>query len=81
MLSVRASEEEIGRVKKLAAELMRKHRYLKESDVIRELIGLEDTGLITNEMRKKLLGKPVDDTDVIERLKGEAPLVTKADKN
>jgi hypothetical protein len=55
MLSVRASDEEIERVKKLAAELIRTHRYLKEADVIRELIGLEDTGLITPEMRRRLL--------------------------
>jgi hypothetical protein len=56
MLSVRASEEEIGRVKELAAELMAKHRYLKEADVIRELIGFENTGLITPEMRQRLSG-------------------------
>lgn len=54
MLSVRVSEEEKEKVKKLANELKRTHRYLKESDVLRELIGLEDTGLITPEIRKRL---------------------------
>jgi predicted DNA-binding protein len=58
MLSVRASDEEIERVKMLATELIRTHRYLKEADVIRELIGLEDTGLITPEMRRRLLSQP-----------------------
>lgn len=55
MLSVRASEEEVARVKKFAAELIKKNRYLKEADILRELIGLEDTGIITQEMRKRLL--------------------------
>lgn len=54
MLSVRASEEEIARVKRFAAELIKKNRYLKEADILRELIGLEDTGLITPEMRRRL---------------------------
>ena len=54
MLSVRVSEEELERVKALADKLIRKHRYLKEADVIRELIGLENTGLITKEMRDYL---------------------------
>jgi hypothetical protein len=54
MLSVRASEEEIQRVKDLAAELMEKNQYITEADVLRELIGLEDTGLITPTMRKRL---------------------------
>jgi len=54
MLSVRASEEEIARVKEFAAVLIKKNRYLTEADILRELIGLENTGLITPEMRRRL---------------------------
>jgi hypothetical protein len=59
MLSVRVTEEEKKRVKKLANDLKRKHRYLKESDVLRELIGFEDTGLITAEIRKSLQSEAI----------------------
>lgn len=55
MLSVRASEEEVRIVKQFAAEIRKTNRYAKEADVLRELIGLEDTGLITPTMRKRLL--------------------------
>lgn len=54
MLSVRASDEEVQRVRDLAAVLINKNPYLTEADVLRELIGLEDTGLITPAMRKRL---------------------------
>lgn len=54
MVSVRATAEEKQRIKAFAAELRRTHRYLTEADVLRELIGLEDTGLITPAMRKML---------------------------
>lgn len=54
MISVRASEEEIVKVKALVRKLKTAHRYLKEADVLRELIGLENTGLITSEMRSQL---------------------------
>lgn len=58
MISVRATEEEFQRVKQFAAEVISNHRYLKASDVVRELLGLENTGIITSEMRKRLLGPP-----------------------
>jgi len=54
MLSVRASDEEVARVKRLAAAIIKSNPYMKEADVLRELIGLENTGLITNEMRRSL---------------------------
>jgi len=54
MVSVRVTVEEKQRIKAFAAELRRTHRYATEADVLRELIGLEDTGLITPAMRKRL---------------------------
>jgi hypothetical protein len=54
MISVRASEEEIRRVKDLAAALIEKNPHLKEANILRELLGLVDSGLITREMRWKL---------------------------
>lgn len=55
MVSFRASEEEIQRIKALCAELIEQNRYLKESDILRELVGLENSGLITDATRRKLL--------------------------
>lgn len=54
MVSFRASDDEIARIKLLTAELQKKHPYVKEADVLRELVGLIDTGIITIDMRKKL---------------------------
>lgn len=34
MISFRASDEEIQRIKALSAELIEKNRYLKESDIL-----------------------------------------------
>lgn len=69
MLSVRVSDDEIDRIKKLSLDLIQKHKYLKEADVLRELIGLEDTGLITSQMRRTLLpenkSQPGDELEVI----------------
>ena len=55
MLSVRASEEEWERVKNFCQRVIRHHPYMTEADVLRELIGLIDTGLITPRMRLELL--------------------------
>lgn len=54
MVSFRASDDEIARIKSLTAELQKKHPYVKEADVLRELVGLIDTGIITIDMRKRL---------------------------
>jgi predicted transcriptional regulator len=54
MLSVRASDEEKTRVKKLAEAIIKQNPYVTEADVLRELIGLVNTGLITDEMRRSL---------------------------
>jgi len=54
MLSFRVSEEELARVKAVAAEVKKKNRYVQESDVLRELLGLENTGIITPKLRAKL---------------------------
>lgn len=62
MISVRASEEEIARVKALAAEVIKIYPYVKEADVLRELLGLIDTGIITKEMRAKLCSAPLEPT-------------------
>lgn len=43
MVSFRASEEEIQRIKTLSAELIKSNQYLRESDILRELVGLENT--------------------------------------
>lgn len=63
MISVRATLEEKKRVSAFAAEIIRANRYVTEADVLRELIGIEDTGLITPEMRKRLLPNRPDDHD------------------
>ena len=66
MLSFRASEDEVQRIKKLSAELIEKNRYLTEADVLRELVGLENTGLITPAMRASLLRiQPGDELEII----------------
>jgi hypothetical protein len=57
MISVRATPYEKRTVKAFAAEIIKTNRYLKEADVLRELIGLEDTGLITPEMRRRLISE------------------------
>lgn len=54
MLSVRASDEEKARVKKLAEAIIKQNPYVTEADVLRELIGLVNTGLVTDEMRRSL---------------------------
>lgn len=54
MLAVRASDEEVARFKSLVARLKKSNRYVRDSDVLRELIGFEDTGLITEAMRREL---------------------------
>lgn len=54
MVSVRATPEEKQRIKAFVAEIKQTNPYLTEADVLRELIGLEDTGLITAAMRKRL---------------------------
>jgi len=64
MVSFRASEEEIQRLKALCAELIEQNRYLKESDILRELVGLENSGLITDATRQKLL--PIAPGDDLE---------------
>lgn len=58
MLSFRVSDEELARVKGVAAKVKEKHRFVEEADVLRELLGLEDNGLITKELRKQLLPPP-----------------------
>lgn len=66
MVSFRASEEEVRRIKELSAELIGRNPYLKEADILRELVGLENTGIITKEMRQKLLPvKPGDELEII----------------
>jgi hypothetical protein len=58
MLSVRVSDEEMARVKEVAARVKAKNRFVEEADVIRELLGLENNGLITAELRRMLLPLP-----------------------
>jgi hypothetical protein len=82
MISVRASEEEIARVKTLAHELIKTNKYLKEADVLRELLSLIDTGLITKEMRRRLShpdGIDEEKSDVIIAEGSERPF-TKEEK-
>jgi hypothetical protein len=55
MLSVRASDEEVERFRRFAKRVIKHHPYMTEADVLRELIGLIDTGLITPRMRLELL--------------------------
>lgn len=55
MLSVRVSDEEIARVRGLARKIKKAHPYVKEADVIRELLGLVNTGIITSDIRRELL--------------------------
>jgi hypothetical protein len=66
MLSFRANEEEIARIKEFAKGLIEKYPYMKEADVLRELVGLVDTGVITPEMRRGLREGVASD-DQIER--------------
>lgn len=55
MLSVRASTEEIAAVKRLASEIRERNRYVKDADVLRELIGVTNSGIVTQADRRRLL--------------------------
>jgi predicted transcriptional regulator len=72
MLSVRASDEEKARVKRLAAAIIKANPYVTEADVLRELIGLVDTGLITDEMRRGLQSDEDGDFELTDSTKAEA---------
>ncbi len=89
MISVRASEEEIARVKLFAKGLISKYPYMKEADVLRELLSLVDTGVITEEMRRSLSisnGENFNDNrstepEIIEergRIVGRSPKIVKS---
>lgn len=51
MLSVRVPPEDAEKLKTLVKKVKERNAYVTEADVIRELIGFLDTGLITTEMR------------------------------
>lgn len=67
MLSVRVPVEDADKVKILANWLKRKSPYVKEADVIRELIGFISTGLITKEMRA-WLAQPGATLEMLDRV-------------
>jgi hypothetical protein len=64
MLSFRASEEEIARVKELAAKVIEQNPFATEADVLRNLVGLDNRLKITKEMRARLL--PVTPSNTIK---------------
>jgi hypothetical protein len=70
MLSVRVTDEEYARVKRVCAEIKIAHRYLTDADIFRELLGLIDTGLIRPAMRRRLQAETeIDEVDIT----GDAP--------
>jgi hypothetical protein len=60
-LSIRVTEEEKRALRSILPDAQKIRPYVNFSDLVRELLGLTYTGLITPEMRKKL-------RDLIERL-------------
>ena len=54
MIAFRATDEEIERIDALVALIQSKYRFMNKSDVLRELVGLERSGLVTPEMRDGL---------------------------
>ena len=60
-LSVRVTRDERDALREIVRDARKIRPYVNHSDVMRELLGLTYTGLITPEMRKKL-------RDLIERL-------------
>jgi hypothetical protein len=71
MLSVRVSEEELGRVKKVTALVKKQNKFVEEADVIRELIGLENSGIITPQMRLGLLPPDARAEDITSKADDE----------
>lgn len=55
MLSFRASDEEIARFKNLVVEVQKIHPLAKDSDVLRDLVGLTNHKLVTSKLRTMLL--------------------------
>lgn len=85
MVSFRASDDEIARIKALTADIQKRHPYVKEADVLRELVGLVDTGIITAGLRKRLLSTSSHEAELVEtgfkaKIKsGSLPLVDDVD--
>jgi len=61
MVSFRASAEEISRIDRLVARIRRKYTFMNKSDVLRELVGLTKSGLVTQEMRASLTSDTPDE--------------------
>ena len=69
MVSFRATDEELELINKLAAQVREKHPQWNKSDVLRELVGLTNSGIITREMRASLhpsKDKPTNDQGGVE---------------
>lgn len=56
MISFRISEEQDKRLKEIVRLVKKEQPYMKVADIYRELLGVEDTGVITSEHRKLLKG-------------------------
>lgn len=54
MVSLRLTEEEFERIEGLIQKIQARQRYVKKADILRELLGVVDTGLISVEERQAI---------------------------
>src|SRR5262245_1258752 len=57
MVSVRLTEAELARVERVVQDVQARQPYAKKSDILREILGVVDTGMITDRERKHLKDK------------------------
>jgi hypothetical protein len=57
MVSVRLYEWEEKRLQDVSSDIMKRNSYLTQADVLRELLSIVDTGVVTKADRERLKGK------------------------
>lgn len=61
MISFRLTDEELVRVDRVVASAIKRNPHLKKANIMREMIGVIDTGIITKEEREYLKDAPIQD--------------------
>ena len=61
MISFRLTDEELVRVDRVVSVVIKRNPHLRKANVMREMLGVIDTGIITSEERAYLKNAPLQE--------------------